>query len=1489
MLSIATGHGVGYLTGPVARGRENYYTAAVDAGEPAGLWYGSGAAALGLSGTVDADLMEAVYTHMLDPRDPATHSRSTWGEADALAAGHRKYRCADDIYKGLVEAHPDATPEQRAQLRAQAERSARQAVAFIDVTFSAPKSVTVLGVAFERAANDARAAGDTESAQAWAAHAKAVEDAMLAGARAALDFLQDEAGYSRVGHHGGGAGRWVDAHDFVVAQFLQHDSRDRDPQWHVHNAILNRVRCADGTWRALDSRAIHNLRGAASAIAERVMEAHITRTLGVRFETRPDGRAREVVGVDRAVMDLFSSRRRAITARTRELVDAYTARFGHEPNALQRTRLAQEATLATRAGKSHDGETRAEQLDRWAAQLQDEVGMSLGGLAHQVLALRQQVDPAAEWSARDVVERALERAAEHGAHWSRSDLIRAVSDELPAHLGIDPGWVRELLTGVAGDALEQAVRHQDPTDTSEFPAELRLADGSSVFERPGSARYSTAGQFRAEALLRAAGVERGAAAFTAEQADEVLARFAAAGVVLGVDQAAAVRGVLTSGARVEVLTAAAGTGKSFTVGALADTWSQVGERRVFGLAPSEVAAGVLREEGLAAANTTAWLAAQRRLDAAPAGARDGFGDERWRLRTDDLVVVDEAGMTSTTDLADIHARCARAGAKLLVVGDPRQLAAIGPGGALADLAERAKRYDLTEVRRFTAGWEGPASLRLREGDTEVLGEYAKRGRLLDGGTAEQAEASAARAWLADTVSGRESLLLVGTNDAAARLSNQLRAELVALGRVQETGVALGMPGWEGTVAGVGDLVQARRNAHHLVGFDGNTAMPVNRRTYRVTALRPDGGLTVAPVLGAGQDEGHEQLGNPIALPASYVAEHVTLGYASTVHSAQGRTVDTAHAVVGAGLDAAGTYVALTRGRDRNTAYAVTRRMAADAETGQTLGTAERTARAVLHEVLDNARTEQTATAAREQADLDARSTTTHVDQLIDGVAQVTAGRTAAALDRLAADGVLSPDQRAAVATDEAFGSLERLMRTAELAGHDPDAVLAAAAEHRGLDNVASVAQVLHHRVTAALSGRLTPQISSVHDLIPADVPDTWRGWLHSHADAADTRRHEIGAALAEAPPAWAVAALGPPPDQAEDVVARQEWEHRAGWAGAWRELTGRTEDPTAHAADEEAAAADVAAPLGTAPGVGMTEKRALFRAAHEALRLLDAGEEEASMTDGRLRMRVVAYEREQVWAPHAVEDQLAATHQRAEKARTDAAVWTARADTLTDPDEAARLRANAAAAATEAAELAERAALLEQADADRAAWYAATAVTRDNAERARAELRARGVDLDHPDDRVTALEWLDLHNAAETDEDAHREIHDDHELDHHLDDHGVDLDQPTDPDVGQHAAPDDHDTVENDVIVETAVPDIREVSTLDPTEKADPVHRDHVPDVDETNASVQRAQEALAEVQARAAADARRAAAEEVIRQEELARWSTDDTADYDAEPVYER
>ena len=90
---------------------------------------------------------------------------------------------------------------------------------------------------------------------------------------------------------------------------------------------------------------------------------------------------------------------------------------------------------------------------------------------------------------------------------------------------------------------------------------------------------------------------------------------------------------------------------------------------------------------------------------------------------------------------------------------------------------------------------------------------------------------------------------------------------------------------------------------------------------------------------------------------------------ATVHAAQGRTVDTAHTVIGAGTDAASAYVAMTRGRDRNTAYAVTVAVAADAAAGEATTTEARTAKVVLGDVLDNAREERSALAERSKPTL----------------------------------------------------------------------------------------------------------------------------------------------------------------------------------------------------------------------------------------------------------------------------------------------------------------------------------------------------------------------------------------------------------------------------------------------------------------------------------------------------------------------------------------
>ena len=487
MLSVSTGGDFRYYLDVAGAPKENYYTSAVLDEEPAGRWSGRGAEALGLSGEVSAEAMEALYAHRLDPRDDRFAQRAEWGHGATLGGPLRRYATAEEAYERLLAAEPYATPERREELRLNAERSARSNVQYVDVTFSVQKSVTVLHAAFERQMIEAERPGDAESAAAWRTHRDAVEAAIWAGNAAALDYLQDVAGYSRVGHHGGSAGRYVDAHDWVVTSFFQHDSRDGDPQLHIHNPILNLAQCPDGQWRTLDSRGIHRHRPAAAALAERVTEEHLSRALGVRFATRPDGKAREVVGVRPEVMDLFSSRRRKITARTERLVAAFTTRYGRAPNALELDRL-QRATLATRQAKNHHGEAVEQRLDRWDAELRAEVADGLAGVARDVLGLVDQPTKPVKWSPTAVVETALADVQAARSTWTEPELTRAVAAALPDSLdGLGPAEVRKLLDGLTDQALAQAgvkqVVGERDAGRPRVP-ELLLANGASAYEAP---------------------------------------------------------------------------------------------------------------------------------------------------------------------------------------------------------------------------------------------------------------------------------------------------------------------------------------------------------------------------------------------------------------------------------------------------------------------------------------------------------------------------------------------------------------------------------------------------------------------------------------------------------------------------------------------------------------------------------------------------------------------------------------------------------------------------------------------------------------------------------------------------------------------------------------------------------------------------------------------------------------------------------------------
>lgn len=461
MLTIAARSDVTYLSRQVGQGAEHYLlSGAALIGEPPGEWLGRGAHDLGLHGTVDHAVLEDLYHDFIDPRRrdelAAAIARITsrpgtpeWTDAadaarDTVRLGPRPRDYTTGTRTAItraLEAEPDATPARRRRIEAQVRSRARTAVKYLDLTWSAPKSWSILHAALQIAGRD------DDADQVWTAWS--------AGIHAGLDYLQDAAGHARAGRHGrtstgSSTGRWVGAHRWTVAAFPQHTSRDEDPQLHVHTAVLNRVLAEDDTWRTLDSRGVYRHKQPAGHLCERVAENALTRALGVEFATRPDGRARELVGIPERLRARFSSRRRAIAAEVAAYAADFTSKRGREPSAYERTAIAQHVTLLRREDKKRVPVPRTELLARWDAAALADSGTPLADIpATTVHRIRpediERPNPGA------IVARAMAGLDTAKDAWTRVDLFTELCRQLPDRLHVAD--IRRLVETLADQAL----------------------------------------------------------------------------------------------------------------------------------------------------------------------------------------------------------------------------------------------------------------------------------------------------------------------------------------------------------------------------------------------------------------------------------------------------------------------------------------------------------------------------------------------------------------------------------------------------------------------------------------------------------------------------------------------------------------------------------------------------------------------------------------------------------------------------------------------------------------------------------------------------------------------------------------------------------------------------------------------------------------------------------------------------------------------------
>jgi len=264
-------------------------------------------------------------------------------------------------------------------------------------------------------------------------------------------------------------------------------------------------------------------------------------------------------------------------------------------------------------------------------------------------------------------------------------------------------------------------------------------------------------------------------------------------VPLNRGQEALVTAMATSGARVQLALAPAGSGKTTAMQVLATAWT-AGGCNVIGLAPSAGAAAALAEATAMPCETLAKL--DHDLTQSPGSALAAA------IGPGTLVVIDEARMADTLTLDRVIAYAASRNAVVRLIGDDQQLAAIGAGGVLRDIATTHGALRLDELVRFSDPAEATASLDLRDGDPAALGFYLDHERV-HVGDADGCADEVFEAWLNERAGGRDCPMLAPTRDLVRELN--LRAQAAR----ELRGPSVRLP--DDCEARVGDVVITRRN------------------------------------------------------------------------------------------------------------------------------------------------------------------------------------------------------------------------------------------------------------------------------------------------------------------------------------------------------------------------------------------------------------------------------------------------------------------------------------------------------------------------------------------------------------------------------------------------------------------------------------------------------------------------------------------------------
>ncbi|MFV0433833.1 MAG: MobF family relaxase [Leucobacter sp.] len=924
MESVSTEHTIDR-----AEGKAAYYMAN---GTPPGAWAGSGLTGLDLANGAPVD---------------EAHLVALFGDGVHPITGRplgRRFNTPRTVEERVVvklaeaatdPANADLTLEQFEQLGNEIREEVmntpeKQSVAGFEFVFSPPKSVSSWWALADPTLKDE------------------IRQAHHAAIQATIEKLETDIVRTRLGADG-----VAQAHvrGISAAKFDHWDSRDGDPQLHTHMLVSNRVQGEDGRWRTIDSRwALMPAVATAGAYYDGVLMDELSARFGVDWtvdevledpekyqrwlvdQARPDTTAAQqkfaidqgtgpgsvkwqIDGVPASLNSEYSTRSTAIRREKDRLIKEFQRIKGRSPSTKEIIQIRQRATLCTRQKKKH--RTLRELTQSWRQRALAHVGDSflfadrireLGAGRKTDLPLwsfRQ--DDVDDTAARDAAEFVLHTLASTRSTWGRRNAETSALRAIAGWRFRSPADREQAVKRVVDLVISQAVP-LTPKNPLRTPWRFRTADGEDMFHPESRDLYTTTEVWDAEERLLKAGRQTAGAVVDEDLVDQLIGTpTGSERRILSDDQSLAVQNLLTSGRTVDVLVGPAGAGKTTSLEKLREIWeTQHGAGSVRGLAPTARAAEVLADSlGIETENTAKWLHETARATE----TRDGFD---YQLSAGDLMIVDEASIAGTIALDELRVQADSAGAKLLLVGDWAQLAAVDAGGAFGLLAtDRDDVAELMNLHRFVAEWEADASKLLRLGKTAGLEPYIEHGRIISG-LDETIVAEAVEGWKLDEATPDPSgdatlvsLLIAPTNEMVDRLNDIARDWRIEQGRVdatRETVIASG-------VASPGDRIVTRQNARTL-RTDHDRWVKNNDEWVVVDVDDATGDIVAA----AGEEL--------VRLPVAYCRDHVQLSYATTAHRAQGRTVDTAHTIVDSSASRETFYVAMTRGKQSNRAYVV---------------------------------------------------------------------------------------------------------------------------------------------------------------------------------------------------------------------------------------------------------------------------------------------------------------------------------------------------------------------------------------------------------------------------------------------------------------------------------------------------------------------------------------------------------------------------------------